>query len=228
MSRVHTSRFVVEFGDCDPAQIVFYPNYLRWMDAASLHFFRAAGVPPWRELEAQTGIIGTPHGRRRGQVPASGHPTAMRSRSTPRLTEWRGKSFVLAHRIRRGDDVLVEGREVRDLRTATSGPTRRASRRCRRPTTFARAVRMKEDLTTWTARRYRQYGGALRTRRSAGCSRHRSIWPSAAGWCSWHWSSCRSSRSPDASSSPRRCPAMSKFCRCAPRSRRRRSSRTAT
>ena len=44
MSRVHTSRFLVEFGDCDPAGIVFYPNFLRWMDAAALHFFRAAGV----------------------------------------------------------------------------------------------------------------------------------------------------------------------------------------
>ena len=36
MSLRHTTRFTVEFGDCDPAQIVFYPNYFRWMDAASL------------------------------------------------------------------------------------------------------------------------------------------------------------------------------------------------
>jgi len=36
MSRTHVTRFTVEFGDCDPAQIVFYPNYFRWMDAASL------------------------------------------------------------------------------------------------------------------------------------------------------------------------------------------------
>jgi 4-hydroxybenzoyl-CoA thioesterase len=112
MSRVHTSRFVVEFGDCDPAQIVFYPNYLRWMDAASLHFFRAAGVPPWRELEAQTGIIGTPIVDVAAKFlrPAS-YGDAIEIDTS--ITEWRGKSFVLAHRIRRGDDVLVEGREVR-------------------------------------------------------------------------------------------------------------------
>jgi len=60
MSKHHRSQFTVEWGDCDPAQIVFYPNFFRWMDAASLRFFRAAGVPPWRELEAQSGIIGTP------------------------------------------------------------------------------------------------------------------------------------------------------------------------
>jgi len=56
----HVTRFTVEFGDCDPAQIVFYPNFLRWMDAASLHFFRACGLPPWRELERVEGIVGTP------------------------------------------------------------------------------------------------------------------------------------------------------------------------
>jgi len=60
MSKHHRSQFTVEWGDCDPAQIVFYPNFFRWMDAASLRFFRAAGVPPWREFEAQSGIIGTP------------------------------------------------------------------------------------------------------------------------------------------------------------------------
>ena len=26
----------VQFGDCDPAGIVFYPNFQRWMDEASL------------------------------------------------------------------------------------------------------------------------------------------------------------------------------------------------
>ena len=40
----------VHFGDCDPAGIVFFPNFSRWMDSASLAFFMACGVPPWREL----------------------------------------------------------------------------------------------------------------------------------------------------------------------------------
>ncbi len=29
MSRVHTTRIDVEFGDCDPAQIVYFPNFFR-------------------------------------------------------------------------------------------------------------------------------------------------------------------------------------------------------
>jgi acyl-CoA thioesterase FadM len=29
MSMRHTTRFTAEFGDCDPAQIVFYPDFFR-------------------------------------------------------------------------------------------------------------------------------------------------------------------------------------------------------
>lgn len=33
----------VEWGDCDPAGIIFYPTYYRWMDAASWNLFAQAG-----------------------------------------------------------------------------------------------------------------------------------------------------------------------------------------
>jgi 4-hydroxybenzoyl-CoA thioesterase len=112
MTRRHVTRFTVEFGDCDPAQIVFYPNFFRWMDAAALHFFRAAGVPLWRDYEAQTGILGTPlvDATARFLRPAS-YGDVIDVETT--IAEWRGRSFVMAHVIRRGDTVLVEGREVR-------------------------------------------------------------------------------------------------------------------
>ena len=112
MTRRHTSHFTVEFGDCDPAQIVFYPNFFRWMDAASLRFFRAAGVPPWREFEAQSGIIGTPlvDASARFLRPATYGDLIDIDTA---IEEWRGKSFVMSHVIRRGEDVLVEGREIR-------------------------------------------------------------------------------------------------------------------
>ncbi len=112
MPRCHVTRFTVEFGDCDPAQIVFYPNFLRWMDAASLHFFRACGLPPWRELERAEGIVGTPivDVQARFVAPASYGDVIDIETS---ISEWRGKSFVLSHVIRRAASVLVEGREVR-------------------------------------------------------------------------------------------------------------------
>ena len=102
----------VEFGDCDPAGIVFYPNFFRWMDAASRHFFVAAGVPSWRETEARDGILGTPlvDASARFQRPATyGDRIAIDTS----IEEWRGKSFVMLHLVRRGETRLAEGREVR-------------------------------------------------------------------------------------------------------------------
>lgn len=112
MTMHHTTRFTVEFGDCDPAQIVFYPNFLRWIDSAARHFFEAAGVASWAEMEAATGIIGTPLAEvtMRFVRPATyGEEITVESW----IDEWRGKSFVMKHIVRRGDDVLVEGTETR-------------------------------------------------------------------------------------------------------------------
>ena len=112
MTLRHVTDFVVEFGDCDPAGIVFYPNFLRWMDAASLRYFAAAGVPPWHRRNAGDGIIGTPivDVQVRFVAPATyGDRIAVEST----IPEWRTRSFVMQHVIRRDATVLVEGREVR-------------------------------------------------------------------------------------------------------------------
>lgn len=114
MSFRHTTGFEIEFGDCDPVGIVFYPNYYRWMDAAARHFFLAAGVPSWTETAASDGIIGAPllETSARYLKPATyGERIAVDTS----VAEWRGKSFVLAHAIRRADTVLVEGSETRVL-----------------------------------------------------------------------------------------------------------------
>ncbi|SKA20791.1 4-hydroxybenzoyl-CoA thioesterase [Enhydrobacter aerosaccus] len=34
----------VEWGDCDPAGIVYYPSYFRWFDQATYRLFLAAGL----------------------------------------------------------------------------------------------------------------------------------------------------------------------------------------
>ena len=39
---VYTVR--VEFGDCDPAGIVFYPNFFRWMEAAEVDYLASRGL----------------------------------------------------------------------------------------------------------------------------------------------------------------------------------------
>jgi 4-hydroxybenzoyl-CoA thioesterase len=102
----------VMFGDCDPAGIVFFPNFSKWMDASSLHFFMQCGVPPWRELEKTTGIIGTPllEINTRFMQPATYGETLQVHTS---VIEWRTKTLVQRHVVKRGDTLICEGTEVR-------------------------------------------------------------------------------------------------------------------
>jgi 4-hydroxybenzoyl-CoA thioesterase len=112
MSKTHIHRVDVHFGDCDPAGIVFFPNFSRWMDQASLAFFMACGVPPWRELEATRGIVGTPllEIHTRFLRPATYGQTL---EVHTHVEEWREKVLIQHHRILRGDELLCEGRETR-------------------------------------------------------------------------------------------------------------------
>lgn len=112
MQKIHVYEVEVMFGDCDPAGIVFFPNYSKWMDASSLHFFRCCGLPPWRELAQTRGILGTPllEINTRFLRPAT-YGESLQVHTG--IREWRDKVFVHHHVVRRGDDVLCEGTEVR-------------------------------------------------------------------------------------------------------------------
>jgi 4-hydroxybenzoyl-CoA thioesterase len=120
VSRVNVHRVDVHFGDCDPAGIVFFPNFSRWMDEASLAFFMACGVPPWRELAKTRGIVGTPllEIHTRFYKPATYGETIEVHTS---VDEWSVKTFRHRHQVRRGDDLLCEGTEVRAF--VTRDPT---------------------------------------------------------------------------------------------------------
>ncbi len=102
----------VMFGDCDPAGIVFFPNFLKWMDASSLNFFVQRGVPTWRDLYKTTGIIGTPllEINTRFVSPAT---YGQRLQVFTSVQEWRSKVFVQKHVIKRGETLLCEGTETR-------------------------------------------------------------------------------------------------------------------
>ncbi|MEO7887898.1 MAG: acyl-CoA thioesterase [Polaromonas sp.] len=112
MNKTVVYEVTVAFGDCDPAGIVFFPNFSRWMDASSLNFFVQCGVPTWRELVKTTGIIGTPllEINTRFSQPATYGETLQIHTS---VEEWRAKVFIQKHVIKRGDDLICEGRETR-------------------------------------------------------------------------------------------------------------------
>lgn len=102
----------VEFGDCDPARIVWFPNFFRWIDAASRHFFIGCGVPPWHETERTMGIIGTPLVDTHAKfIKTASYGDVLEIHAS--IAEWRGKSFVQRYRVTRGEDVIMECDEVR-------------------------------------------------------------------------------------------------------------------
>ncbi len=112
MSRTTLHTVHVQFGDCDPAGIVFFPNYSRWMDAASLMFFGQCGLPAWRELEKERGIVGTPllEINTKFHKPVTYGETIL---IHTEIAEWQRTVFVQAHRVMRGDELVCEGRETR-------------------------------------------------------------------------------------------------------------------
>jgi 4-hydroxybenzoyl-CoA thioesterase len=112
MSKTTVYEVKVQFGDCDPAGIVFFPNFSKWMDASSLHFFMECGIPPWRELIKTHGIVGTPLLEINTQFrqPATYGETLQIHTS---IVEWRTKVFIQKHVVMRGDTLLCEGLETR-------------------------------------------------------------------------------------------------------------------
>ncbi len=110
--RVHVHRVQVHFGDCDPAGIVFFPNFARWMDQASLAYFMAAGLPPWHELARTRGIVGTPvlETHTRFVKPATYGETI---EVHTRVERWEHKVFHHRHQVLRAGELLCEGTEVR-------------------------------------------------------------------------------------------------------------------
>lgn len=105
----------VEFGDCDPAGIVFYPNYYRWFDAASHHLFNAAGLGV-QQLREQYGAVGLPL-IETGAVYKRPAQFGDRLEIESSVVECGAKSLRVRHLVRRNDELLVDGFEMRFLGT---------------------------------------------------------------------------------------------------------------
>jgi 4-hydroxybenzoyl-CoA thioesterase len=115
-SKVIIHRVNVEFGDCDPAGIVWFPNFFRWIDAASRHFFIQCGVPPWHETEKTLGVFGTPLVDTHSKfVKTASYGDVLQLHVS--ITEWREKSFVQTYKV------------LRVARTARTASARLRSRR---------------------------------------------------------------------------------------------------
>jgi 4-hydroxybenzoyl-CoA thioesterase len=101
----------IEWGDCDPAQIVYYPRYFAYFDACTAGLFKKVGLPK-RQMLRTYQIVGIPlvDVRATFMAPSQFSDTVI---VESEITEWRRSSFCVRHRLFNKGVLAVECLETR-------------------------------------------------------------------------------------------------------------------
>ena len=111
-SFTYRSTLTIEWGQCDPAGIVFNSRFFEIFDTSTWRMFEAAlGVKP-QDLAGTFGIIGIPLVDARANFikPIRFGDTV---EMATRVSEFRRSSFDVEHRLSVGGELAVEGGETR-------------------------------------------------------------------------------------------------------------------
>lgn len=108
-----TNRYdvTIQWGDCDPARIVFYPQYFRWFDCSTTALFGSVGLG-LDSLFEEHGVLGIP-------ILDAGAKFMRPSRFLDVITvvsgveKWGRTSFRLRHQVLNDGETAVIGHEVR-------------------------------------------------------------------------------------------------------------------
>lgn len=101
----------IEWGQCDPAGIVFYPQYLIIFDTSTGWLFERTGLTP-RTMRKKYGIVGIP-------IVEVGARFFMPCRFDDEVvvesevSEWGRTSFTVRHRVLKDGKLALEGFEKR-------------------------------------------------------------------------------------------------------------------
>ena len=101
----------VEWGDCDPAGIVFNPQFFRWFDHGTTMLYEAAGWPK-QEMLARFGGAGCPLVDTRAIFKSPcryGDDVEI----TTEIAEVKDRSFDIRHSLTLNGKLCVEGFETR-------------------------------------------------------------------------------------------------------------------
>jgi len=109
--RTNRKEIHVEWGDCDPAGIVYYPRFFEMFDSCTNALFESVGLMK-QEVLKKYGLAGIPmvETSARFFVPSSFGDTVT-VEST--ILEWGNSSFRVGHKLFRGDVLAAEGLEKR-------------------------------------------------------------------------------------------------------------------
>ena len=120
MGAVRVSRRTLAWGECDPAGIIFYPNYYRWMDEASWALFASAGFSAERMRAEHYSLPLVDTRCEFLASPVFGDEIEIRSQ----VSNWGRSSFSVSHEflLAREGKVLARGSEARVWCRYEAGP----------------------------------------------------------------------------------------------------------
>ena len=111
MSITKIYKIKVEWGDCDPYGIVFYPNFYKWMDSSQWNYFNKIKQPITR-LEKIYGIVGLPLLHTEATYIAACYREDLLKVETT-LVKITKSTLKLEHVIKRKDKTVCYGYETR-------------------------------------------------------------------------------------------------------------------
>lgn len=107
----YTHAIQISWGHCDPAKIVFYPNYFIWFDQSAHLLFDKAGAN-MGDLMKQYGVVGLPIVDAHAEfICPSKYGDVIEVTSW--ISEWRAKTMIASHEIHNNGQLCVKGAEVR-------------------------------------------------------------------------------------------------------------------
>jgi 4-hydroxybenzoyl-CoA thioesterase len=118
-SEVHQAMFVhrrdvqIQWGDCDPANIVYYPRYFAMFDDSTSIMFEAAGFSK-QDIVHKYGLVGIPMVDTRAKFYiASTHGDWISIES--QIESFGRSSFEVTHKVFKGEALAIEAFEKRVL-----------------------------------------------------------------------------------------------------------------
>ncbi|MBR0957907.1 acyl-CoA thioesterase [Bradyrhizobium japonicum] len=103
----------IQWGDCDPANIVYYPRYFAMFDDSTSTLFEVAGFSK-QDLVRKYGLVGIPmvDTRAKFYIPSTyGDWITIETR----IESIKRSSFEVKHNVYKGEALAIEGFETRVL-----------------------------------------------------------------------------------------------------------------
>ena len=100
----------IGWGDCDPARIVFYPNYFRWFDQSTHKLFEFAGIAMGDLLDQHGGILPIVDVQASFKAPSR---FGERIEISSSICEWKERTLKVLHQVHNAGVLTVEGYEMR-------------------------------------------------------------------------------------------------------------------